>query len=106
MLLRGHDLRHTFAVNRVTTWYQQGEDVQALLPALSTYWGHVDLSSTQRYLTMYILAARALHRVRSSDHQWRSSEKEAMASGFNDAAWRVERALVRIYQAQPKVHGW
>jgi len=49
---RIHDLRHTFAVHRVTTWYQQGADVQALLPALSTYLGHVDLSSTQRYLTM------------------------------------------------------
>jgi integrase/recombinase XerD len=49
---RVHDLRHTFAVHRVTTWYQQGADVQALLPALSTYLGHVDLSSTQRYLTM------------------------------------------------------
>jgi site-specific recombinase XerD len=26
--------------------------VQGLLPALSTYLGHVDLSATQRYLTM------------------------------------------------------
>jgi site-specific recombinase XerD len=49
---RIHDLRHTFAVHRVTTWYQQGANVQELLPALSTYLGHVDLSSTQRYLTM------------------------------------------------------
>ena len=74
-----------------------------MLPALSTYLGHVDLSSTQRYLTMYILTARALHRVRSSDYQWRSSEKEAMASGFNDAAWLAERALVRIYGLAPEV---
>ena len=44
-----------------------------------------------------------LHRVRSSDHQWRSSEKETMASRFNDAAWRVERALVRIYGSAPEV---
>jgi site-specific recombinase XerD len=49
---RIHDLRHTFAVHRVLSWYQQGDDVQSLLPALSTYLGHVDLSSTQRYLTM------------------------------------------------------
>jgi hypothetical protein len=45
----------------------------------------------------------ALHRVRSSDHQWRSSEKEAMASRFNDAAVRVERALVRIDGSAPEV---
>jgi hypothetical protein len=103
MLLRGHDLRHKFAVNRVTTLVSAREDVQALLPALSTYLGHVDLSSTQRYLTMYILTARALHRVRSSDYQWRSSEKEAIASGFNDAAWLAERPLVRIYGLAPEV---
>jgi site-specific recombinase XerD len=33
-------------------WYRQGSDVQSLLPALSTYLGHVNLTSTQRYLTM------------------------------------------------------
>lgn len=49
---RIHDLRHTFAVHRVTDWYRQGADVQKLLPALSTYLGHVSLESTQRYLTM------------------------------------------------------
>jgi len=49
---RIHDLRHTFAVHRVTEWYRQGADVQKLLPALSTYLGHVSLESTQRYLTM------------------------------------------------------
>jgi len=49
---RVHDLRHTFAVHRLTDWYKKGADVQSLLPALSTYLGHVDLSSTQRYLTM------------------------------------------------------
>ena len=49
---RLHDLRHTFAVHRLTEWYRTGADVQALLPALSTYLGHVDLYSTQCYLTM------------------------------------------------------
>ena len=44
--------RHTFAVHRLTEWYRQNADVQRLLPALSTYLGHVDLSATQRYLTM------------------------------------------------------
>jgi integrase/recombinase XerD len=49
---RVHDLRHTFAVHRLTEWYRDGSDVQALLPALSIYLGHVELHSTQRYLTM------------------------------------------------------
>jgi integrase/recombinase XerD len=49
---RVHDLRHTFAVHRQVAWYQQGKDVQRLLPALSTYLGHADLNGTQRYLTM------------------------------------------------------
>jgi integrase/recombinase XerD len=49
---RVHDLRHTFAVHRVIAWYRSGLDVQRLLPGLSTYLGHVDLASTQVYLTM------------------------------------------------------
>ena len=51
-LCRIRHSRHTFAVHRVTAWYCQGADVQKLLPALSTYLGHVSLESTQRYLTM------------------------------------------------------
>lgn len=49
---RIHDLRHTFAVNRLTTWYRQGEDVQQLLPYLSTYMGHSHLRHTTVYLSM------------------------------------------------------
>jgi site-specific recombinase XerD len=49
---RLHDLRHTFAVHRLTAWYRQGADVQALLPHLSVYLGHRDLAATQRYLSM------------------------------------------------------
>lgn len=49
---RLHDLRHTFAVNRLTLWYKENRDVQVLLPALSTYMGHVQLSNTSVYLTM------------------------------------------------------
>lgn len=49
---RLHDLRHTFAVHRLTSWYQQNADVQHLLPALSIYMGHTYLSATSVYLTM------------------------------------------------------
>ncbi len=47
-----HDLRHTAAVHRLISWYHSGLDLQDLLPKLATYLGHVDLSSTQRYLTL------------------------------------------------------
>jgi site-specific recombinase XerD len=47
-----HDIRHTAAVHRALHWYRAGEDVQRLLLPLATYLGHVELASTQRYLTM------------------------------------------------------
>ena len=46
-----HDLRHTFAVRRLVTWYREGKDVQAMLPLLATYMGHVHYSETAYYLT-------------------------------------------------------
>lgn len=49
---RLHDLRHTTAQHRLIAWYRSGCDVQRLLPQLATYLGHVDVSSTQYYLTM------------------------------------------------------
>lgn len=49
---RLHDLRHSFAVHRLITWYREGADVQECLPLLSTYLGHVNTSGTQTYLTM------------------------------------------------------
>jgi len=47
---RIHDLRHTFAVHRLLAWYKDGEDINARLPALATYMGHVNIGSTQVYL--------------------------------------------------------
>lgn len=49
---RLHDLRHTFAVHRLTQWYRQGADVQRLLHHLSVYLGHAHLANTQPYLSM------------------------------------------------------
>ena len=45
-----HDLRHSYACNRLAAAYRQGEDVNALLPALATYLGHVCITYTQVYL--------------------------------------------------------
>jgi integrase/recombinase XerD len=60
---RLHDLRHAFAVHRLTACYREGGDVERLLLQLSTYLGHVDLESTQRYLTLTPeLLGQASHR--------------------------------------------
>jgi len=47
---RIHDLRHSFAVHRLLAWYRDGGDVNARLPWLATYMGHVDIHSTHIYL--------------------------------------------------------
>jgi integrase/recombinase XerD len=47
---RPHDLRHTFAVNAILDAFRSGGDVQARLPLLSTYLGHVHPKDTYWYL--------------------------------------------------------
>ena len=49
---RLHDLRHTFAVHRLESWYRQGCDVSALLPLLVAYMGHGHMTGTQYYLRL------------------------------------------------------
>jgi integrase/recombinase XerD len=49
---RIHDARHRFACWVLRRWYQDGEDLDAKLPLLATYLGHVNLSGTQRYLRL------------------------------------------------------
>ena len=50
--LHVHDLRHSFAVRRLVSWYREGRDVQALLPKLSVYMGHSSVAGTSVYLSM------------------------------------------------------
>jgi integrase len=45
-----HHLRHSFACHRLLAWHRSAQDVGALLPALATYLGHVNIASTQLYL--------------------------------------------------------
>jgi len=47
---RLYDLRHSFAVATLVTWYSQDLDVPHLLPALSTYLGHISPATTYWYL--------------------------------------------------------
>jgi len=46
-----HALRHSFAVERLATWYSAGLDVNALAPHLSIYLGHVDPQQSYWYFT-------------------------------------------------------
>lgn len=49
---RIHDLRHTFAVNNLRSWFARGENVGALLPVLQTYMGHSSIADTAYYLRL------------------------------------------------------
>lgn len=55
---RVHDLRFTFAFHALLRWYRIGVDVQARLPALATYLGHVSILSTQYYLPILDVVAQ------------------------------------------------
>jgi len=61
---RLHDLRHRFAVMTLLRWYRAGQDAERLLPVLSTYLGHVNVSDTYWYLTAWPeLMQEARHRL-------------------------------------------
>ncbi len=49
-LPRIHDFRHAHAVNALLRWYREGAEVEAKLPLLATYMGHVSVMSTHYYL--------------------------------------------------------
>jgi integrase len=58
-LPRVHDMRHSFAHAALLRWYRAGVDVQAKLPALAAYLGHVSVISTQYYLAFFEPFAQA-----------------------------------------------
>ncbi len=50
---RVHDFRHAFALRVLLRWYRApGVDLQAKLPLLATYMGHVSIASTEYYLPL------------------------------------------------------
>lgn len=68
---RLHDLRHTFAVNRLIVWQRCGNDaVSRNVLALATYLGHRNIRHTYWYLSavpeLLVLASR---RLRTFSHQ-------------------------------------
>ena len=66
-LPRIHDFRHGFAVNALVRWYRAGVDVNAKLPFLATYLGHVSIVSTYYYL-QFVEPLRTLASKRFADH--------------------------------------
>ena len=48
---RPYDVRHTFAVHRLSRWYRQGVELSGRLPWLSVYMGHINILGTETYLT-------------------------------------------------------
>lgn len=63
---RLYDFRHTFACRRLLAWYEEGVDIDRVMPLLSTYLGHAKVSDTYWYLTgipelMAIATARFEH---------------------------------------------
>jgi integrase len=66
---RVHDFRHRFAAQTLVNWYRSGEQVERLLPVLSTYLGHVCVQDTYWYLS----ACPELmgHAVRRLEQRWR-----------------------------------
>ena len=69
---RLHDIRHSVAVWTLMDWYRDGGDVQARLPLLSTWLGHVDPKSTYWYLqAVPELLTLAAGRLEGSDREVR-----------------------------------
>jgi integrase/recombinase XerD len=65
--VRMHDLRHVFVLRTLIGWYRDDADVEAQLPLLATFLGHVDPSSTYWYFEaapqLLTLAAERLERT-------------------------------------------
>jgi integrase len=67
---RLHDIRHSVAVWTLMDWYRDRGDVQARLPLLSTWLGHVDPKSTYWYLqAVPELLALAVERLEAASGQ-------------------------------------
>ena len=64
---RVHDLRHYFAIRTLLNWYRSDVDVDARLPELATYLGHVHVRDSYWYLSavpeLLKLATRRMPRM-------------------------------------------
>ena len=47
---RLYDFRHTFATHRLYYWMREGKNLNTMLPYLSAYMGHAQISDTHYYI--------------------------------------------------------
>jgi integrase/recombinase XerD len=71
---RPYELRHAFAVHRLTAWALAGEDVHARLPWLSAYLGHQNVLGTEVYLKatpqlLELASSRFADHLRHAQHR-------------------------------------
>ena len=76
------DLRPTFAVHRLTHWIQDGENLNELLPALSTYMGYARLTKAEQFLAY-------------SPERFRT-DLSKLSPGKSERRWRDEPELLRF----------
>lgn len=96
---RIHDLRHTFAVHRLLAWYRDGADVNARLPYLATYMGHVDIHSTQVYVQPTAELIEQVNRRFYNHYLYQVKHH----GGENDTpACHVHQTLLEPLRADPK----
>jgi integrase/recombinase XerD len=64
---RVHDIRHTFVLRTLLSWYREDSDIEPQLPLLSTFMGHVEPANTYWYFEgtpeLLALAAERLERT-------------------------------------------
>jgi len=66
-----HHFRHRFATESLLRWYRAGDDVERRLPVLSTFLGHVSMSSIYWYLSCHPeLMGQAMQRL---EQRWEKS---------------------------------
>lgn len=82
---RMQDLRHTFAVHRISSWIKHGADLKRMLPALAVYMGQFGLGATERYLSL------APERFRPQLSQLGSKRK--------GKRWRDDTELMKFLEA-------
>ena len=88
---RMYDLRHTFAVHRITAWIKHGADLNRMLPALSVYMGLAGLRSTEKYLSLTPERFRA--------------QLIKLSSGGSKKKWRDDPELMRFLSRLSKDTG-